>query len=183
MKKKLAIFLACVLLVGGIVGGTLAWLTDKTDPIVNTFTTSGIEIDLTETTGTEYKMVPGCTITKDPVVTVEGGSEACWLFVKLEKANDFGKFMTYAIADGWTLVEGQSNVYCRTVSANSVNQPFAVLKNNQVSVKDTVTKADMKTLADSGNYPKLTVTAYATQYYETNNDPFAAKEAWAKIGA
>ena len=39
-KKTLALLLALVLLAGGVIGGTLAWLTDKTDPVKNTFTTA-----------------------------------------------------------------------------------------------------------------------------------------------
>ena len=41
--------LALVLVVGCAVGGTIAWLTAKTDPVVNTFTYGKINIALTET--------------------------------------------------------------------------------------------------------------------------------------
>lgn len=91
--KSMALLLAMVLLVGCAIGGTLAWLTDKTDEVKNTFTTSNIDIELTETgttkddtTGNEtrnYKMVPGWTLSKDPKVTVKAGSEDCYLFVKV----------------------------------------------------------------------------------------------------
>ncbi len=61
MKKKgLALFLALTLLVVGVVAGTLAWLTAKSDVVTNTFTTSDIKVELKETTGTEYKMIPVC---------------------------------------------------------------------------------------------------------------------------
>ena len=113
MKKKLAIFLACVLLVGGIVGGTLAWLTAETDPVVNTFSPSTISIELDESDDLNLKMIPGCTVAKDPYAKVLKGSEDCWLFVKIEKSANFDDFMTYEIAKGWELVEGTSNVYCR----------------------------------------------------------------------
>ena len=60
MKKKgLALILALTLLTVGIVAGTLAWLTAKSDTVTNTFTTSDIKVELKETTGTEYKMIPG----------------------------------------------------------------------------------------------------------------------------
>ena len=65
-KKTLALFLVLALAFGGVIGGTVAWLTDKSDTVVNTFTDSDIDITLTESTGTEYKMVPGYTISKDP---------------------------------------------------------------------------------------------------------------------
>ena len=52
MKKKgLALVLALTLLVVGAVAGTLAWLTAKSDTVVNTFTTSDITVKLKETTG------------------------------------------------------------------------------------------------------------------------------------
>ena len=66
MKKKgLAMVLALVLLAVCAVSGTLAWLTAKSDTVVNTFTTSDIKVELTETNET-YKMVPGYDIHKDP---------------------------------------------------------------------------------------------------------------------
>ena len=52
-KKTLALVLALTLLVAGVIGGTLAWLTDQTDEVKNTFTVGDINIDLTETT-TDY---------------------------------------------------------------------------------------------------------------------------------
>lgn len=72
-----------MLVVGCAVGGTIAWLTATTEPVVNTFTYGKIKIELTETTGTEYKIIPGVNISKDPKVTVKADSEACWLFVKV----------------------------------------------------------------------------------------------------
>ena len=94
MKKKLLIPIMILILVIGAVGGTLAWLTDKTDPVTNTFTVGNVDITLAETTGKTYKMVPGQTITKYPKVTVEAGSEECWLFVKIEKSTNYDNFMT-----------------------------------------------------------------------------------------
>ena len=88
-SKVLSLVLAGTLIVSAGMFGTLAYLTDTTDEVVNTFTTSGIDIDLTETTGEDYKMVPGFTIAKDPTVMVEANSEDCYLFVKLEKSANF----------------------------------------------------------------------------------------------
>lgn len=100
--KAVALVLAGGLLVGATVGGTLAWLTDKTEAVTNTFVVGDIDIDLDESklndgalvTGTRvmsndnYKILPGNNQPKDPVVTVEKGSEACWLFVEVtEKYN------------------------------------------------------------------------------------------------
>ena len=94
-KKTLALVLALTLLVAGVVGGTLAWLTDQTAEVKNTFTVGDINIGLTETT-TDYKMVPGNTIAKDPTVTVKANSEACWLFVKVTESTNLRTSSTYA---------------------------------------------------------------------------------------
>lgn len=160
--KAVVLVLALSLLVGGAIGGTLAWLTDSTDAKVNTFTVGNIDIDLSETTGSEYKMVPGCDITKDPKVTVMADSEACYLFVKLEKSGNFDDFLTYDMADGWTELESEAGVYYRVVESSGNAQAFGVLKDNTVSVKADVTKAMMDGLTEE-TYPTLTVTAYACQ--------------------
>lgn len=147
----------------------------KTDPVKNTFTVGDINIDLTETTGETYKMVPGNTLGKDPKVTVKAGSEACWLFVKVDKSANFDTFMTYAIADGWTALSGVDGVYYREVPAADTDTAYAVLKNNQVIVKEDVTKQQLQ--AVTGSLPTMTFTAYAVQ-----QDNIAdAATAWAKI--
>ena len=161
MKKTLLTIAITVLVCGCIVGTTYAWLVDKTDPLVNTFTAGDISITLKETAVSEYKMVPGAEIAKDPTVTVVGGSEDCWLFVKVEKANNFDKYLSYVIAEGWTELE--TGVYYRAVASSADDQPFAVLKNNQVSVNTAGTKAEYNAITSSRNFPELTFTAYAVQ--------------------
>lgn len=96
--KALALLLVIVLLVGGAIGGTFAWLMTNTDPIVNTFVAGDIQIELKEhvlnsegqwksndeytTTGNSaIQALPGRTIQKDPTVTVKEGSEPCYLRV------------------------------------------------------------------------------------------------------
>ena len=179
-KKTLALFLALALVLGGVIGGTMAWLTDKTPEIVNTFTDSDIDITLAETTGKNYKMVPGCTISKDPKVTVLKGSEKCYLFVKLVKSENFDSFLTYEIADGWTPLDGGGNVYYRIVDTADMGTAYSVLKDDQVTVNDTVTKEMMNGLA-TANYPTLTVTAYASQFNKTATETFTVNEAWTNI--
>ena len=175
MKKKLTTVLAIVLVVALSVAGTYAYLTDKTATIKNTFTVGNVNIDLTEGTGEFYKMVPGTTIEKNPKVTVEADSEACWLFVKVEKSAKFADFLTYDMANGWTKLE--DGVFYRPVEASDANQIFPVLANNTVSVKSDVTKAMMDGLTDATR-PTLTFTAYACQTagFEDN-----AAGAWAEV--
>lgn len=173
-KKALALVLALTLLVAGIVGGTLAWLTDRTAEVKNTFTVGDINIDLTETTA-DYKMVPGNTIAKDPTVTVKANSEACWLFVKVTESTDLKDFITYAIAEGWTALPDVNGVYYREVPASAADQTFPVLADDAVTVKSDVTKTMLETAKTDA--PTLTFQAYAIQ-----RDHFAtAAAAWAEV--
>ena len=177
--KAISVVLVLVLLIGGMIGGTVAWLIDKSDSVVNTFTYGDINIELDETdtgldndgndTTNEYKMIPGQTIGKDPTITVKSGSENNWLFVKLVKSTNFDNFMTFTIADGWTqLYDVQGNevegVYFRFQSETDVDVAYPVLKDDQVIVKGEVTKQMLNALDADETYPKLTVTAYAVQY-------------------
>ena len=184
-KRSIALVLATAALVIGTVFGTMAWLSAKSGPVTNTFTTSDITVTLKETTGTQYKMVPGYTITKDPKVTVKSGSEPCYLFVKLEKSSNFDTFLTYTVADGWTQLqdakgEDVSGVYYRKVETADVGKTFSVLEGDKVTVSSTVTKEQMSELTES-SYPTLTVTAYASQLMESNTEEFTAIEAWSNV--
>ena len=172
--KLVVAMLAVTLLIGCAIGGTVAWLTAKTEAVVNTFTYGDINITLAETTGTDYKIIPGKDINKDPKVTVKANSEDCWLFVKVEKAGTFvdGK-VTYSIADGWTALTGQTDVYYREVSAATTDTEYYVLEGNKVTVSDTLTKEDIQNITN----PTLTFTAYAVQ-----KDGIAdAATAWTKV--
>lgn len=177
--------LALVLVFGCAVGGTFAWLTAKTDAVVNTFTYGDINIGLAETTGNTYKIVPGVDIRKDPTVTVKAGSEACWLFVKVEE-KDWPTFkeadgktakIDYKIASDWTELEGVSGVYYREVGEAAADTSFEVIKGNVITVSENLTKAEVNTVVALN--PKLTFTAYAVQKDGVNS----AADAWAKVSA
>lgn len=181
MKKKATIAVAAMLLVLCFaIGGTLAWLIDNSGPVVNTFTYGDINIELSETT-TEYKMIPGNDIKKDPKVTVEANSEACWLFVKVEKSDNYDNYLEdYKIADGWNALDGVDGVYYREVDAATAltGKDYQVLAGNNVTVLDTVTKSMMENIKNNTvSKPTLTFTAYAVQ-----KEGFAtAALAWAEI--
>ena len=168
--------LALVLVIGCVAGGTVAWLVAKTEPVVNTFTYGNINIALAETTGTNYKVIPGTVIEKDPKVTVKAGSEACYLFVKVEKTGTFveGK-VTYAIDKDWTALPGVDGVYYRQVDSVTENTAFSVLEGDKITVKDTLTKGDIKDIAATN--PTLKITAYAVQQENIAD----AATAWSKI--
>lgn len=179
--KLVVAMLAVTLLIGCAIGGTVAWLTAKTDAVVNTFTYGDINITLAETTGTDYKIIPGKDINKDPKVTVKANSEACWLFVKVEEAGTFvANKVTYSIATGWTQGDGTkipSDVYYRSVTAFNTDQVFSVLSGDKITVSDELTKAEINDLNGAAKTPTLTFTAYAVQ-----KDGIAdAATAWTKV--
>ena len=112
-SKSLVLVLALVMLITATVGGTLAWLGDKTETVTNTFSASGIDITLLEHEyladsntlneekdprpegNTNYNMVPGWTIPKDPTVTVLANSEPCYLFVQVIKSENFDTYIGF----------------------------------------------------------------------------------------
>lgn len=188
-SKMILLFLAFALVLGVAVGGTVAWLMAKTDPVVNTFTFGDITIDLEETDADEdgdpddntYEMFPGRDISKDPRVIVREDNEACWLFVKIDTSENFGDYMIYAVADGWTQLtndgdEAVPGVWYREVGEDrdSQDEVFYVLKDNTVTVKSDVTKEQLEDLSESGDYPTMTFTAYAVQREMIDS----AREAW-----
>ncbi len=182
MKAKILIVTVTVMLVIACsVGSTLAWLTDKTETLKNVFTAGDISIELKESDDLDLKMVPGKAITKNPYVTVKKGSEECWLFVKIDKSDNFDSFLSFEVAGGWTKLDGTDNIYYRNVDAATTSDlRYQIIKNNTVYVKTTVTKEDLK-----GTMPTLSFTAYAIQSSNLNlsgTTEEQAKKAWEMIG-
>ena len=190
-KKFIAILsvfvmLALTMVVGCAVDGSVAWLVSKSESSVSTFTLGDINIKLTETEseGQPIKIIPGIDIRRSPKVTVESGSEACWLFVKAEgknwpgftDANGTAK-VSYSVAggaDGWTALEGNPGVYYREVSAEDAQRGVAYDVNCVVTVSSELTKAEINSTSDR---PQLSFTAYAVQRDGIGN----AADAWSKV--
>lgn len=183
MKKILAAVLAAALCVGIGIGGTLAWLTAESGEVTNTFTVGDINIDLKEhvytkstnslseteiTTQTTYEFVPGKTLPKDPFVTVKADSEACWLFITVNEANNTatglsGKIINWTVDAGvWTKLDGYENVWYKQLNATATDKPYNILDNKQVTVNSGVTKAMVDDINDATK-PTLTFDAAAIQ--------------------
>ena len=129
--KAVALLLAVVLLIGGAVGGTIAWLTATSGTVTNTFTVGDVNIELKEhdlkadgtldedtevTEENTYKIVPGATQPKDPFVRVKANSEDSWIFVQVKEVNNsvsgnesVSKYVEWAIANGWTKLGETTN--------------------------------------------------------------------------
>lgn len=89
MKKKsiLVAAIAVMLVAALVVGGTLAYFTDKSDAKVNTFTVGNVKIDLKEDKwdpAAPHTLVPGASYDKDPTITVKEGSQDAYVFLKLD---------------------------------------------------------------------------------------------------
>lgn len=189
--KIIIIAIAIATLLFTVAGNTIAWLTSKTDTVTNTFTYGDINITLTETDTLDdedintntYEMVPGNKITKDPLITVAANSEDCYLFVKLDKTANFDTFMTYELLSNWQLLPNTENVYYQEVTKNEAKQEFYVIKDNEVTVMESVTKRMLNELDRSGasNYPSLTITAYAVQRDSKIEAISTPESAWALI--
>ncbi len=173
VKKRTLLIIVAILMMSVVwVGITQGLLLSRSRSIINTFVSGNIEIELTESTGVQYTLVPGCALEKDPRITVKEGSEECWLFFKVEYRDELDTFITYSMSDGWTALSGVENVYWRRVNkCVAGDRVYSVLKNNEVLVKDTVTE---EKLAAINHDLGITFSAYAIQY-ETISTP---EKAW-----
>lgn len=144
MKKKTFIIALCLaLVVAFAAGGAIAWLTDTTETVENTFTVGNVKLDLYEHDAADnnkevkalsFKMIPGTTAAKDPTVEVQKGSEECYVFVKITEENNTlsnsrGKFVDYTVANTWTALDGVPGVYYynTTVTATDADVKLQVL--------------------------------------------------------
>ena len=201
MKKKLlSVSLAVIIAVMAISGASLAWLQDTTQTVTNTFTEGLVDIDLWEydyvqstntldtstkvTSESDYKMIPGNVLPKNPTVTVKANSEACYVFVKIVESTNFKTFMEYKVDSKWTaLGDAYPGVYYMELDAlTAADTDYTVLEavdaytTGAVTVKNTVT---MKDMTDNTVDPTLSFTAYAIQQLGFAD----AAAAWAEIGA
>ena len=195
-SKALLLSLCAVLLVTASVLGTIAYLTSQ-DQVVNTFTVGNVAITLDETgvdvngeqdsnnrvKANEYKLLPGHTYTKDPIVHVDANSEDCYLFVKVENGIvDIEGETTVAnqmFTKGWVAVDGDDGVYVYTTDKSN---PVAVTKGSNITVFENFTIAgtvDNNTLATYAD-KTITVTAYAIQ--TDGFDGKTASEIWTAAG-
>lgn len=206
-KKAIIAALCAVMLVVGSVAGTMAYLT-STDEVVNTFTVGNVQIKLDEAKanpdGTlvenadrvkanSYKLLPGHTYNKDPMVTVLSGSESSYvkMTVTFTKAAALDAIFAPNGADMTSIFNGYNSNnwiykgntkdteadtrtyefwYKEAVSAPTTDVALDALFDS-ITVPGTITNAQLATINDM----TITVNAYAIQ-----KDGFAdAAAAWA----
>ena len=181
MKKTLTVLLALVLVIAMSVAGTMAYLT-STDSVTNSFTVGKVaitldeakvneygELDVTATgrvKANEYKLIPGHSYTKDPIIHVAADSEDCYLFVKVEDGLA-GIEAATTIADqlkanNWKAVEGVANVYVYAKGTDAKTAVPASKTATDVPVFGSFTLTGTASVADYAN-KQIKVTAYAIQ--------------------
>lgn len=210
--KAFGLMMVAVLLVIATIFATMAYLTAE-DEVVNTFTVGDVKIKLDEakanTDGTlvegadrvqanSYKLLPGHTYAKDPMVTVIGDSEESYIRMTLTLskskeldeifAPDGGANMPEIFngynSDNWTykgnVEDAAANTrtyefwYKDTVSAAGGDVALDALFES-ITVPGEITNAQLATINDM----TITVNAYAIQA-----DGFeSAEEAWAAFPA
>jgi hypothetical protein len=164
--KALVLLLAAVLLFGCAAGGTLAYLMAKTDPVTNTFVAGDIgSLELKETTGDNYLIIPGVDIKKDPVVTfngIEGANNniAAYVFLKIDADGWTVDGTTYTISNkmSWTLdcwTKLTDGVYYKEVVANAGKQSWPIIKDNTITVSSEITATDIADYAKNLSSPPM----------------------------
>ena len=152
MKKTIAALVAISLVFGCVIGGSLAWLMAESTEVTNVFTTSDVDVSLEENK-TDFQMIPGYTIDKDPTVKVKSGSEDCWLFVEVIESitPDLDSYIAYNVnttTGNWEVVsptatktingaEKEVTVYGRKVKDITENTSFSILAAGQYPATGT----------------------------------------------
>lgn len=192
--KAIVIALCAVLLVAGSVMGTLAWLT-STASVKNTFTVGKVAITLDEKnidgkdalgnpssaerdTANEYGLMPGVTYTKDPTIHIEAGSEACWLFVKIENGisaiESTDKSIASQMAANWTVIDEAKGIYKYNTKVAKSNTQTDIIVFSTFTVKDSATSTELEAVKNN----TIQVTAYAVQADGLDS----AEKAWQASG-
>lgn len=188
MKRILVTLVAAVLLMAVSVAGTLAWLTNYTDPVVNTFTYGNVVITLTEgevwemvadgenfnaenngtwkdrennrTAENIYKLIPGRTYDKDPTVFVDANSEDAYIFVKVE--NGFSAY-EMATTEWGTIATQMADL--GWIEVDAANHIFCKTENGKAVVAeagDELIVFEHFTMSDSLTDEQFTAATQAT---------------------
>lgn len=186
-KRIAASGLAACLLACGVIAGTLAYLQDSTSVIENEFTYGSINISLTEGAVDEYgnllrartsenqtyKLIPGHTYSKDPVLTIEANSEPCYAFLVVSNPiADLEDVTAGTIASqietaGWTELTSDSTLYC---DGSALSDDTTIYYKTASLSEEDQDLASFTTLAidDNANVEEASglsigITAYAVQ--------------------
>ena len=164
-KKTGMLFLSLLLVIGMVVGGTVAWLSTKSAPITNTFLPSKVACEVTESFN-------GRTGVKSNVNVKNTGDIDAYIRVKL---------VTYRVNDEGDHIGGIAKIPDFTPGAGWVEngdyyyytQPVAPGEQPEISLIDRITLTDSYDDADGGKQV-IEVMAEAIQ----STPAKAVTEAW-----
>ena len=192
LTKALAITACAVILVAATVMGTVAYLTSQAT-MSNTFAAGnvtitmddirtdeyGVAITPNERTTAEvknnYKLIPAATYNKDTTIHIKGGSEPCYLFVKLDESFTSG-IISATLTDKWLPLDGVAGVYYYTEEADA--RGVNVENTLDIKVMESFTVASTAKNADVAPYQgeSAQLIGYATQ-----QQGLTLAEAWTAV--
>lgn len=184
-KKSLVMMLVTICLIGVVgVGATMAYLSDTTDQLTNTFTLGKVDIELDEPGWEEPDVVvPGQEIAKDPTVTVAANSVDSYVFMSVEgiDAMEDAGFVINGFSTAWKNVDANSEdkdgIY---VYVADTDEAAVVAKSGDATVLPSlftsVTYADSNDSNEGGEF-NILVKAAAVQADEITYDEALAEVA------
>ncbi|MBR5260082.1 MAG: SipW-dependent-type signal peptide-containing protein [Eggerthellaceae bacterium] len=180
--RNAALGLLCAfVLVIGSVAATVAYLTSEAS-VTNTFTVGQVGIELDEqkvdeygkaiaganrVEANEYKLIPGQTYVKDPTVHFAAGSEASWLFVKIDngiagiEVEGDDAIADQIEANGWEQLAGVRGFYWKSVDKHDSDDAEDYPIFSKFAIDGN--KATNEVLKESYAGKTVVVTAYAVQ--------------------
>lgn len=179
MKKKMITLVAAAILVGALgVGTTLAYFSSE-DEASNTVTMGNVTIDLKEKkdgvetqTGFEYgNVLPGDTLDKDVLVTVDENSQNAYVLVKVDYvsegiSDEKLSLLTFEASEDWTLVyNGRvTKAYMYKYNAEAATAEAMKASDGTLKVFDEVVVPGKEWTNDEANKKfAINVKAYAIQ--------------------
>lgn len=185
-KKSLLMMMVTICLIAVVgVGATLAYLTDTTETLTNTFTLGKTDIEIDEPEWEEPEdIVPGQEIAKDPTVTVKAKSVDSYVFMSVSGIDEMeaagfevGEFNAVWVKADDT--EGKDGIY---VYSDAEGNPAVVAKADEDTVLpalfEKVTYLEASTETEGGEF-NLLVKAAAVQ--ATGDEAFTYEEAFAAV--
>lgn len=119
-RKGLITVAALVLILCAAVGGTLAWMTAQTEPVVNTFTVGQVDTDITENIATIQKKDIYVKNTGDMEAYVRAAVAMTWVDSEGEPVGSAAlPALPMSLGNNWVLGSDGHYYYTKPVAAES----------------------------------------------------------------
>ena len=207
--KPLLMTAMVIMLVVATVFATMAYMT-STAKVTNLFTVGNVALKMDETdvdvygvqdgdtrvTTNSYRLVPGKTYTKDPIITVTANSEESYLFVTVANpligyeadTTEKPTMETQMLANGWKVHQAATattpTVYVYVGDAADAKKVGGIATDTAIKVFDNFTlKSDLTaTQMEALNNTEVELNAYAIQaQLDIPEGESAAEVAWTAL--